>query len=476
MNEAITEKQVIDDLRRDERQRVEFKRGLIKPGDLAETIMAFANAEGGTIYLGIDEGPPPHPSGRIYTITKIYRDHIHRAARDMLTPPVSGVTAHELDVQAEKVLGIVVPASDRVHQHRNGKILVRRGSENVALQGEALQEAWVAREQPRFDDRPIREAILEDLDADRVDWYLRRAAEERGLPVDLSLSLEENLIPLGAVVRDGEQVVPRVAGILLFARAPQRFLPQSEVRLARFQGTSPLNFIDRLVCEGTLPEMIDDAERFVRRNTRIAAKITGFERREITEYPYPAIREAITNAVTHRDYWRRGTEVRVSIFDDRIEVQNPGRLPPPLTLATLGEEHVLRNDLIAHLLFNIRYIERWNTGVERMRRWMREHGLEEPVFEEIGEAFRVTFYGPGEDILDLIPDEGVTDLRELGLNERQIEALRLMVNKDEEMTNRRYREMFDITYRTAVRDLNDLVEKDQAQRIGQGRSTRYVAD
>jgi ATP-dependent DNA helicase RecG len=120
---------------------------------------------------------------------------------------------------------------------------------------------------------------------------------------------------------------------------------------------------------------------------------------------------------------------------------------------------VLRNDLVAQLLFNIRYIERWNTGVERMRRWMREHGLEEPDFEEIGEAFRVTFYGPGEDILDLIPDEGVTDLRELGLNERQIEALRLMVNKDEEMTNRRYREMFDITYRTAVRDLNDLVEK-----------------
>ncbi len=455
---------------------MEFKRGFIKPGDLAETIMAFANAEGGTIYLGIDEGPPPHPSGRIHEITKVYRDNIRRAARDVLVPPVPDVTAHEIEVQGEKVLGIAVPPSDRVHQHRNGKILIRRGSENVALQGEALHEAWVKREQPIFDDRPVWEAALDDLDPDRVEWYLRRAAEERGLPVDLSLPLEENLNLLGAVIRDGERVVPRAAGILLFAREPQRFLPQSEVRLARFQGTSRLNFIDRLVCKGTLPEMIDEAERFVRRNTRIAAKITGFERREITEYPYPAIREAITNAVTHRDYWRQGTEVRVSIFDDRIEVQNPGRLPPPLTLATLGEEHVLRNELVAQLLFNIRYIERWNTGVERMRRWMREHEMEEPAFEEIGEAFRVTFYGPGEDILDLIPEEGVTDLRELGLNERQIEALRLMVNADEEMTNRRYRELFDITYRTAVRDLNELVEKGQARRVGQGRGTRYIAD
>jgi len=201
------------------------------------------------------------------------------------------------------------------------------------------------------------------------------------------------------------------------------------VRLARFQGTSPLNFIDRLDCSGTLPEMIDEAERFVRRNTSVAARITGFERREITEYPYPAVREAIANAVAHRDYWRRDVEVRVSVFADRIEVTSPGRLPAPLTLGTLGEEYALRNRLIAELLFNIRYIERWNTGILRMRRWMRERGLPEPVFEEIGHTFRVTLHGPGDRILDLIPEEGVTDLRALGLNERQIEALRTMVNE-----------------------------------------------
>jgi len=270
-------------------------------------------------------------------------------------------------------------------------------------------------------------------------------------------------------------VSPRVAGLLLFGRDPQRFIPQSVVRVARFQGTSPLNFIDRLDCTGTLPEMVDEAERFVRRNTRVAAKITGFERRETTEYPYPAVREAITNAVAHRDYWRRGVEVRVSVFADRVEVQSPGRLPPPLTVSTLGDEHVLRNRLIAELLFNIRYIERWNTGILRMRRWMQEHGLQEPVFEEIGQTFRVTFYGPGDNILDLIPEEGVTDLRELGLNERQIEALRLMVNEGKELTNRQHREMFGITDRTARRDLNGLVAAGQARRIGQGRDVRYIA-
>jgi ATP-dependent DNA helicase RecG len=318
---VLTEQQMLDDMRRDEQQRVEFKEGFIKTSELAEQIMAFANAEGGTIYLGIADRPTPHLSGKIQQVTKSDYDNIHRAARDLLIPPVVGVTAHQIEVQGKIVLPIIVPCTGNLHQHRNGRILIRRGSENVALLGEALRQALMEREYPSFDDRPVWDATLDGLDPGRVDWYLQRAAHERGIPVDLSRPMEQNLVYLGSVVRDEERLVPRVAGLLLFGRDPQRFVPQSVVRLARFQGTSPLNFIDRLDCTGTLPEMIDEAERFVQRNTRVAAKITGFERREVTEYPYPAIREAIANAVAHRDYWRRDVEVRVSIFADRIEVQ-----------------------------------------------------------------------------------------------------------------------------------------------------------
>jgi len=165
----------------------------------------------------------------------------------------------------------------------------------------------------------------------------------------------------------------------------------------------------------------------------------------------------------------------VSIFDDRIEVQSPGRLPAPLTLRSLGEEQALRNRVIANLLFNIRYIEAWNTGIRRMRDEMRRHGLPEPTFAEVGDTFKVTFQGPGEHILELIPEAGVTDLRALGLNERQVEALRLMVNEGVELNNRRYREMFDITDRSALRDLNRLVDLDLIRRLGEGRSVGYIA-
>lgn len=128
----------------------------------------------------------------------------------------------------------------------------------------------------------------------------------------------------------------------------------------------------------------------------------------------------------------------------------------------------------AELLFNIRYIERWNTGILRMRRWMREHGLSEPIFEEIGHTFRVTFHGPGDRILDLIPEEGVTDLRALGLNERQVEALRLMVNERRVLANRDYRELFGVSNRIAADELKALVQHGMARQIGHGRSTRYA--
>ena len=131
--------------------------------------------------------------------------------------------------------------------------------------------------------------------------------------------------------------------------------------------------------------------------------------------------------------------------------------------------------IFSQTLFNIGYIERWNTGILRMRRWMKEHGLAEPIFEEIGQSFRVTFRGPGDAILDLIPEEGVTDLRDLELNERQIEVLRLMVNEGQEITNAKYQNLFGVSRRTATRDLKKLVETEWVRQEGSGKGTRYSA-
>jgi len=275
----------------------------------------------------------------------------------------------------------------------------------------------------------------------------------------------------GARERDGE-LAPTYTGLLFFGRNPQRFLPRAEVKLARFQGTTTLAFIDRLIVHGTLPEMLDEAERFIRRNTRTAMKVVEFESVQVSEYPYDAVREALVNAMAHRDY-HHSSGIQVNIFDDRLEVMSPGEALIPLS--ELEGSHVTRNETLCRRFRDIGEMEQFGTGITKMKRLMREHGLKEPVFEERGSFFKVSFYGPGERILDLIPRAGVVDLRELGLNERQIEALRLMVNEGREMTSTLYQEMFGVSRNTASRDLARLVDTGWVKRLGTRRGSRYVA-
>ncbi|MBM4086212.1 MAG: hypothetical protein FJ272_15620 [Planctomycetes bacterium] len=453
-----------------EGETLELKRSVAEMDKAVEAIAAFANTRGGTMLIGV------HQDGRIdgVEVGQTTRERVANRITANTDPTVYPSVEH-VTVEGHVVVVIAVAESENKPHTAFGRAFKRVGAVTAQMERDEYERLLLARRQPPFDRQELPEAVWDDVDEAKVRWYLDRAVLERNLAVDLALPPLTNLKRLHVASEREGRTVLTTSALLLFGKHPQRFIPHSVVRLARFQGTTPLNFIDRLDCAGTLPEMIDEAERFVQRNTRVAAKVTGFERREITEYPYPAIREAIANALAHRDYDRTDVEVRVSIFDDRIEVQSPGRLPAPLTLDTLGEEYALRNKLIAELLFNIRYIERWNTGILRMRRWMREHGLTEPVFQEVGQTFKVTFPGPGDRILDLIPEAGVTDLRTLGLNERQIEALRMMVNERQTFTNRTYCQRFGISVPTATRDLNTLVSVRQAARVGQGRSTHYAA-
>jgi ATP-dependent DNA helicase RecG len=453
-----------------ESETVEFKRSVAELEQAVETVAALANTRGGLVLIGVS------PKGEVIGVDvgQVTGERIANRITGN-TDPVIYPSVQIVEVAGRKVFVIAVPESDNKPHLASGRAFMRVGATTVQMRRDEYERLLLLRRQSPFDRRETPDATLEDIDEGKVRWYLERAARERNIPVDPALPAVENLKRLElARERDGRLVLT-IAALLFFGKQPRHFAPHSMIRLARFQGTVPSNFIDRLDLAGALPEMIDEAERFVLRNTRVAAKVTGFERREITEYPYAAVREAIANAVAHRDYDREDVEVRVSIFADRIEVQSPGRLPAPLTLDTLGEEYALRNRVIAELLFNIRYIERWNTGILRMRQLMRQHGLPEPVFQEIGQTFRVTFLGPGDRILDLIPEAGVTDLRALGFNERQVQALALMVNEGRELTNREYREMFGISYMTAFRDLNALVKTGQARVIGSGRASRYVA-
>lgn len=323
-----------------------------------------------------------------------------------------------------------------------------------------------------FDQQLLTAASLSDLSEARVQWFLEQRETKRGVRMP-ALRFPEVMTTLGAAREHEGKLAPTFGGMLFFGREPQAWLPQSQIRVARFQGTTTTSFIDRADLQGTVPEMIEAAEQFIRRNTRTAAKVVGLRRREVAEYPIEALREALCNAVCHRDYQLAGAEIRVMIFSDRIEINSPGGLPQGVNLANLERAHVLRNPVLANFLYESFYIEKWGTGIARMKSLMSAHGLSEPKFEDLGDFFAVTFYGPGERILELIPHEGVTDLKAMGLNERQAEALGKMINDGHEFTNTSYRELFNVSKNTATRDLQALLETGWVKTTGVGKGTRY---
>lgn len=323
-----------------ESQTLEFKKSLGEINEILETISAFANTNGGKILVGIEE----NKNGTI---------------KESLSKPVFS----------------------------KGKTYKRVARSNIKLSAQETREFVKESVAYSFTDLVCDGATLKDIDREKVKWFLRKAKGERNFDIDPEISLSEALKRL-YLLKNNKLTH---AAVLLFAKSPQHFLLQSEVRCARFKGTEPLEFIDMKVFGGNLIDQRDDVVQFVKKHIQLQAKIVEIERVEKWEYPIEAIREAVTNALCHRDY-QISSNVQIRIFDDRIEIWGCGLLPKHLTVNDLKKKHdsVLRNPLIAKCFFLIKYIEQWGTGTNRIIQECLNHGLPEPLFEEIAGNLVVT--------------------------------------------------------------------------------------
>lgn len=330
-----------------------------------------------------------------------------------------------------------------------------------------------------FDERIRTDSKYDDISEEEVvDFLEKRTITDAMTP---AASVEDVLLNRLNVLKDVDgELKPTNAALLFFSQRTSEFIPQSEIRIARYKGLTrgAHNTIDQQEIKAPIYHMIEDVEKFFKRNTRLANKIIEFKRVEIPEYPYEAIREAIINAIAHRDYDIKGAPIMITIFDDRVEILSPGSLLPGLTINEIEGQHRARNRKICDIFHQTRDMERFGTGVSKMKELMVDHGLSEPEFFEKGDAFVVEFYGPGGNILDLvsnIPEDRKVDLKELGLEKRQIKALIMMVNEEVVFTTELYRETFGVSKSTAVRDLNTLIDANQVVRIGKVRGTKYKA-
>ncbi|HXU32092.1 MAG TPA: DUF4062 domain-containing protein [Thermoanaerobaculia bacterium] len=314
-----------------------------------------------------------------------------------------------------------------------------------------------------FDAAACPDATLADISPEKVKWFLGMARRERQYPLSDDTPPAEALAHLNLL--DADQ--PSHAAVLLFGNKPQRFLLSSEVKCLHFHGTEVRKPIPSYqVYRGTVFELVDQAVDFVMSKiTRsVGTRVESPQAPVEYELPREVVAEAIVNAVAHRDY-SSNASVQVMLFADRLEVWNPGELPPALSLAQLRVPHpsIPRNPLISEPLFLAHYIERAGTGTLDMIIRCREVGLSEPEFRQDG----------GQFVMTLWRDWLTADfLSTLGLNERERKAVDF-IQQARRMTNQQYQETTGASRTTAKRDLEDLVAKGLVVLVGTGRTAHY---
>lgn len=429
---------------------------------LAETMIAFANADGGTILLGVNE------QGQVvdYLTDEDVEGQLVQAMV-MCRPPV--VTEWE---QSELPDGVVVALkiarSPELHALIDGRVLIRTGTENKPPSGEVIRHLAATKSSGDFESEPVVGATLVELDKNVLDEYMKLRQERGGRPPQGNL--QEHLVDIGAMTEDG---TPTVAGMLLFGKHPQTFLPQSGIIFVKFLGKEArgrdgmAGYGRRVEIEGPLAHMVERAWNLVMEETKVEAVVTGLRRKEMPEYPRFAVREALVNAVCHRDYRLSGRRVEVRLYDDRLEVISPGGLPGYITLDNIVEEHFSRNPRVVSGLFQWGYIEELGLGIDRMIEEMLEHGHAAPDFEAKPYSFTVRLHNTRE-------RPPAAKRWPTNMNERQMRAM-TYVEEQGRITNREYRRLCpDVNPETIRLDLVDLVDKGLLLKIGDKKGTYYI--
>ena len=441
-----------------ENATAEFKENFDR--EVIETAAAFANTNGGVILIGVSD----QREIRGITVGKeTLRDVSNRISQ--ATEPRVVLEIESVDMEGKSVLLIRI-AECRIKPVSVKGVCYRRvGNSNHVMSPQEIAQMHLNTVGQSWDQLLVTSAGIDDIADKKIEWYLTRRETTRNVakPQDMSLTaLLRNIDGLS------DEETPTHAGILFFGKYPQRFFQNAQLRVVRFKGTSVTHpVIDRLDCSGALWEMVDAAEEFIRKNIRLLSLRTSksFQRDDKFEYPLEALREAIINALIHRNY-QKHSDVRVFIFDNRVEIINPGAFPEGVSPDAPVHEPV--NPILSQFMYDVGFIERYGSGIKMMHRLCREWGNKEPRYELHPLETKVIFDSPIQETTFIEID----DISEQ-LNERQKNAL-FHIQRHGQIATKEYVEINRVSRQTAYAELRDLTNKGLFTAIGKGRGTRYV--
>ena len=442
-----------------EHAELDFKRGV--PADIRDTIAAMAMTHGGLIVHGVDDrrllvGCP---------LSQNTQDRITRIAAEC------GVDVQLLALAVgdlELTLCAVPEVRGRIVTTPDGRLLRRVGGDSRPLRGDAMARFVREREHRAGEDEPLAVVDLSVFDIAAVN----RALTADGRPAVRRDGIARALTDLGVAVAASPPLESRVlrAALVLFAADPREHMRGAAVQLVRRAGVGPGPgpSAAREECAGPLAETLDCCLRFVAAHTRQFEVVTGSRRDALPEYPEPVLREAIVNALAHRDYGLAGATVDITVWDDRIEVRSPGPLPGHITLDNMRAEHYSRNPRIMRVMKIMGLVEEYGDGIDRMYREMEARLMEPPVFEATASSVTVTLRNRM-----LVDIEDQVWLNQLGSGDVTSDERRATVaaRRAGSVTPRDLRAMLPDTDVAAL--LARMVNKGLLTRVGHRGGTRY---
>lgn len=380
--------------------------------DIARTLSAFSNGSGGIIICGISEKDGFKPVEGFDA--QAIQDSLSHACSELLFPPVRP-EMQALVFEGKPVIIASIPEMRPVDKpcyikasDRYKGSYIRTGDGDMRLSSYEVDRLIDEHRQPNYDNQIVEDATIDDLSRDLVQGLLTRERRVHARNF-AKLADEEALLKLGVIKRDQNKIMhPTIAGLIAIGDYPQQFFPRLNISFACYPGTkksdvsvSGERLLDSATMVGPIPYMVEDAIAAINRNTRTGAIIEGIYRKEVPDYPTVALREAIVNALMHRDYSPQslGTPVQVDLYIDRLEIINPGGLYGNVTVRTLGKDGITssRNQHLANLLESTPYgdgsfvAENRGTGYQTIEAQLNEALMPAPIPEDSIDRFSLTF-------------------------------------------------------------------------------------
>ena len=375
-------------LNQPESRRLEFKETFPKGAQVARTAVAFANGAGGKIVFGIKDKPRKIigiKEDRLFAL----EERITGCIFDLCAPSI----VPEIYIQSIGGRSLLVveifPGSQKPYYlkksgQRNGTY-IRVGSTNRKASLETIEDLQRQRRKVSFDSLPLYDLQLKKVNLNN---FKKRYREHTGKSIGMT-----QLENMGLLQRERDQEYPTHAALLLSdSTACKRLFPFAKIECARFKGVLKRVFLDQLTIQGPIHTTVKPCMDFIKKNIALGATIGEIYREDRWEYPLEAIREALVNAIIHRDYAILGSDIKVAIYDDMLEITSPGPLPDSMPIEDLGTgRSEIRNRTLAPIFKNLKLIEAWGSGIRKMRDELADYPEIGLVLQETGHAFQVQF-------------------------------------------------------------------------------------